>query len=60
MYVPDQLGFNLPDCLRLPHIQDQFAAVLATGKSDVNPDEIDWERVIALWDIAPKEAGTLF
>lgn len=50
----------LPDGLRLPHVQEQFAKMMVAGGSDARPDEIDWERVIAVWDIAPRATGTLF
>lgn len=44
-------GFNLADVLRMPHMQTQFAAVFrAAGCADV-ATEIDWERVIANWDL---------
>ena len=52
--------FSLPESLRLPHIQEQMANVIRAGKSDANPDEVNWERVIEVWWIAPKEPGTLF
>ena len=47
-----------PECLRLPHIQEQFAAVMKAGMADASPDEINWEGVIALWDaVADKPKG---
>lgn len=51
---------DMPNCLRLPHVQEQFANVMRVGNADAVPDEINWERVIALWDIAPTATGTLF
>lgn len=59
MYGPDTFR-GLPESLRLPHVQEQFAAVMREGKSDATPDMIDWDRVIAVWDIAPAAKGTLF
>lgn len=49
------IGFAIPDSfdpegLRLPHIQKQFAAVLAAGASELTAAEISWDRVIAKWN----------
>lgn len=49
-----------PKALLLPHVQEQFAAVMLAGMAEMKPDEIDWERVVQLWDIAPASANTLF
>jgi hypothetical protein len=49
-----------PEALRLPHIQQQFASVMRAGLSDANPDDVDWERVIALWNVAPPADRMLF
>jgi len=38
-----------PEALRLPHIQEQMAAVLKF--TQLTPAEIDWERVIANWEL---------
>lgn len=47
-----------PECLRLPHIQEQFIAVMAAGKADARPDEIDWLEVIANWHLPfPEKRG---
>lgn len=51
---------NVAEALRLPHVQAQFAAALKAGHSDATPEEIDWERVIDVWDVAPPESGVLF
>lgn len=51
---------GLPESLRLPHVQKQFEAVMRAGKADALPDEINWERVIGVWDVAPPETGLLF
>ena len=48
------------ESLLLPHVREQFAATMKAGMADAMPDEIDWERVIAIWDIAPQTKGTLF
>jgi len=40
-----------PRCLRLEHIQKQFATIMAAGKADARPYEIDWEKVIANWPL---------
>ncbi len=46
------------ESLRLVHIQECLARVMRAGKSDAHPGEIDWERVIELWDIdAPPKGG---
>jgi hypothetical protein len=43
--------------LRLPHVRDQFAAVLAAGLADARPDELDWDRIIANWDLPLRKRG---
>ena len=53
-------GETWATALCLPHVQEQFAAVMKAGKADANADEIDWNRVIELWDIVPKEEGGLW
>jgi len=40
-----------PEGLRLPHIQEQFARVLAIGGSELAMDQIDWEEVIQKWRV---------
>jgi hypothetical protein len=45
--------------LRLPHLQAQFCAVVRAQHAGVglNPETIDWERVIQNWDLQhPKPA----
>jgi hypothetical protein len=42
---------NGPEHLRHPQIQEQFAEMMRVAKADARPDEIDWERVIANWDL---------
>ena len=53
-------GHTWAEALRLPHVQEQFAALMTAGNADASPDEIDWERVIELWDIASREKGMLW
>jgi hypothetical protein len=50
------VGFALPPDfdpagLLLPHIQQQFAQVLAVGGSELPMDQIDWSDVIRKWDV---------
>ena len=52
-------GETWATALRLPHVQKQFAAVMAAAKADAKPDEIDWDRVIELWDLVPRDEGRL-
>ena len=40
-----------PDALRLEHIQQQFTEIMRSGFADAKPDEIDWEAIIANWDL---------
>ena len=40
-----------PEALRLEHIQQQFTDIMRAGFADANPDEIDWEAIIANWDL---------
>lgn len=40
-----------PECLRLPHVQKQFEAIMVSGKSDARPHEIDWLEIIANWSL---------
>lgn len=51
---------GLPEALRLPHVQEQFARLMAVGQSDANPADINWDRVIAVWDVAPHAPETLW
>lgn len=60
MHLPGTVGSHLPGALELPHVREQFEAVMRAGAAEAMPDEIDWARVIALWDIAPGAKGTLF
>ena len=60
MSTKGTIDFALPDGLRLPHVQEQFAKVLEVGKADARAEDINWERVIELWDTQPKDPGILF
>lgn len=40
-----------PKGLRFPHIQEQFAGIMRTMFSDARPDEINWDLIIANWDL---------
>lgn len=46
---PDIPGVG--EILRLPHIQALFRQLMAVGRADAQPDEIDWDEVIANWDL---------
>lgn len=52
-------GMTWATALSLPHMQEQFAVMMNRGRADANPDEIDWHRVIELWDAAPRETASL-
>lgn len=47
------MGQLISDPQRLldPRIRLQFAKVLLAGMSDARPTEINWERVVANWDM---------
>ena len=59
MYGPGTFG-NLPEALRLEHVQEQFAAMMRAANAEAIPDDINWERVIELWSIEPPAKETLF
>ena len=44
-------GTEAREALRLPHIQGMFQNLLLAGKSDLKASEINWERIIELWDL---------
>lgn len=46
-----------PECLRYPHVQEQFAAVMRAGNAEVDAAEIDWDLVIAGWGDDPPKGG---
>ena len=33
-----------------PDVQKMFTEVMVSGNADANPEEIDWERVVNLWN----------
>jgi hypothetical protein len=49
-----------PSCLRMAHVQQQFSAVMAAGNAECDPATVDWERVIAVWDIVQDKPRPLF
>ena len=51
---------GMPECLRLPHVQKQFASMMRAGCAEAKPEEVDWEEVIAKWSIVPHAEGVLF
>ena len=40
-----------PKGLMLPHIQQMFDSILRSAGTDADPGEIDWERVVANWNL---------
>lgn len=42
---------DIRDVLRAPHIQEDFGQMLRVGCSELGEQEIDWEQVIAVWDL---------
>lgn len=44
-----------PECLRLPHVQEQFAAIVEVAKqtcnAELNTGDFDWDEVIANWHL---------
>ncbi len=45
------LANSKPEVLRFEHIQQQFTDIMRVGGADAEPDEIDWEAIIANWDL---------
>jgi hypothetical protein len=43
--------------LRLPHVQEQFGAMVAAGNGQVDPKHIDWLEVIANWELPFPKIG---
>lgn len=39
------------DGLRLPHIQETIVRVLLAGHADLKAEAIDWDEIIANWDL---------
>jgi len=44
-------GMRNPECLLLPHLQQQFAVILRSGFSDAKSSEINWRLIIDKWDL---------
>ena len=40
-----------PAAFLVPHVQAQFVQLMARGGAQMRPDEIDWEAVVAQWDL---------
>ncbi len=40
-----------PEALRLEHIQEQLTGIMRSQNADATPDEINWEAIIANWDL---------
>jgi hypothetical protein len=40
-----------PEMLRLEHVREQFGRILEAGACDANLDEVDWDLVVAMWDL---------
>jgi len=53
-------GEATPQVLRLPYVQRLLLRTMRAGLADAAPSEINWERVIEVWCIAPRESGMLF
>jgi len=45
----EEVAKLFPDCLRLPHIQEQMNKIASFGDAPVN--EVDWEIVIENWEL---------
>lgn len=44
-------GYSAKEALSAPHIQSLFTSVLKVGRSDLAATAINWEKVIANWDL---------
>ena len=44
-------GMQNPQCLLLPHLQEQFAGIMKAGMADAKPDEINWQAIIDNWHL---------
>jgi hypothetical protein len=40
--------------LLVPQIQEQFASIMLAANADASPEEIDWQQVVANWDLPLK------
>lgn len=45
------LGRNGVQMLLVPHVQEGFTRMLASGHADARPKEIDWKRLVEQWDL---------
>jgi len=46
-----------PEVLLVPAIQQQAARMLVAANSDASPGEIDWNRVVAQWELSEHPGG---
>ena len=46
-----------PQMLLAPHVQQHFLAIMRAGNADMHPEEIDWDRIVAQWEL-PLERPT--
>ncbi|MCE2968028.1 MAG: hypothetical protein ACK55O_14355 [Phycisphaerales bacterium] len=54
-------GEKPPECFRLPHLQEQIGRVLAAGQADLPAEALDWDEIIANWDLPfPGQIEPLF
>lgn len=44
-------GVTVCEALRAPHVQQQFQRLFEVGRADISESQINWERVIANWDL---------
>lgn len=44
-------GMRNPECLILPHLQQQFAGILRSDFSDAKPSEINWRLIVDNWEL---------
>lgn len=51
---PPWKGFD-PECLRLPHVQEQMMTIIAAARKQYGAEltiiEVDWDEVIANWHL---------
>jgi hypothetical protein len=40
-----------PGILLAPHVREQMARLMEVGQSEAAPSEIDWERLVANWEL---------
>lgn len=46
-----QLTETGPQAMLLPHVQAGFGRLMQAGLAEMAPAEIDWERLVAEWDL---------